>query len=1188
MAANKAARNTTQTYARADEEDIRLHKAPNRVNFGSIKEPIDVPYLLGVQTDSFDWLIGNERWKQRVEEDKQAGTNTVAHTSGLDEVFQEISPIENFAQTMSLAFSDPYFEEPRHTVLECKEKDYTYSAPLYVNAEFENGDTGEIKSQTVFMGDFPLQTPHGTFIIGGTERVIVSQLVRSPGVYFDRNRDRTTDKEVFGAKIIPSRGAWLEFEIDKRDVLGVRVDRKRKQSAIVFLEAIGMTKSEIKESFQGYPLVLDALEKESIDNQDAALTDLYRKIRPSDTATPEAGRNLLDSFYFNTKRYDLARVGRYKINRKLGLEADFDDRSLNRDDIIATIKYLVTLHAGDKTFPGSRNGEAVDLRVDVDDIDHFGNRRIRQVGELIQNQLRTGLSRMERVVRERMTTQDAEAITPQSLINIRPVNATIKEFFGTSQLSQFMDQNNPLAGVTNKRRLSALGPGGLSRDRASMEVRDVHPSHFGRMCPIESPEGPNIGLIGSLATFGRINPFGFIETPYRKVDNGQLTDEITYMTADQEADHVIAQANQIIDDKGHLVESTALVRDSEGEAEDVPVDQVDYMDVSPRQMVSLGASLIPFLEHDEGHRALMGTNMQRQAVPLIKSERPLVGTGSEWRAAVDSGDVILADKPGVVTYVSGDIIRVLNDDGTQSSYKLSKFQRSNQTTCYNQVPTIKDGERVEAGSVLADGPATQNGEMALGKNLLVAFMPWNGYNYEDAVIISQRLVQDDTLSSIHIEEYEIDARETKLGSEEITRDLPNVGEDAVANLDERGVIRIGAEVEAGDILVGKVTPKGETELTPEERLLRAIFGEKSREVRDTSLRVPHGETGTVIAVKEISREDAEEDGDELPNGVNQMIRVYIAQHRKITQGDKLSGRHGNKGVISRILPEEDMPFLPDGTPIDIMLNPLGVPSRMNLGQVLELHLGWIAHAGWDINIDPDLEAEWKKHIPAGAEKADPDTPVASPVFDGVRQDALHGLLKTTLPNRDGEHLVGDHGKAVLYDGRTGEPFTKPISVGYMYMLKLHHLVDDKIHARSTGPYSMITQQPLGGKAQFGGQRFGEMEVWALEAYGAAYTLHEMMTTKSDDVDGRVRVYGAIVKGDNLPPAGIPESFKVLLKEMQSLSLNVEVLNAEGVAIDMKDEDDDPASASNDLGFNIGARPDAGAAMSSNDSEPEYR
>ncbi len=1116
--------NTTSVTARADQHDIDLHKASDRVNFGSIKEPIDVPYLLGVQTDSFDWLVGNERWKKRVVEDEATGANTVPHVSGLDEVFHEISPIENFAQTMSLTFSDPYFEEPRHTVQECKEKDYTYSAPLYVNAEFENGETGEIKSQTVFMGDFPLQTPHGTFIIGGTERVIVSQLVRSPGVYFDRQPDRTSDKEIFGAKIIPSRGAWLEFEIDKRDFLGVRVDRKRKQSAIVFLMAIGMTRSEIRDSFKDYPLVLDALEKETIDNEDDALVDLYRKIRPADAPTPEAGRTLLDSFYFNTKRYDLARVGRYKINRKLGLEKDYNDRSLSREDIIATIKYLVTLHAGDATFPGKRDGEDVELRVDVDDIDHFGNRRIRQVGELIQNQLRTGLSRMERVVRERMTTQDAEAITPQSLINIRPVNATIKEFFGTSQLSQFMDQNNPLAGVTNKRRLSALGPGGLSRDRASMEVRDVHPSHFGRMCPIESPEGPNIGLIGSLATFGRINPFGFIETPYRKVENGHVTDEVVYMTADREVEHVIAQANQKLDENGNFVEKEALVRDAAGEAEDVPVEMVDYMDVSPRQMVSVGASLIPFLEHDEGHRALMGTNMQRQAVPLIKSERPLVGTGAEWRAAVDSGDVILAEKPGVVTYVSADIIRVMNDDGTTSSYKLAKFQRSNQTTCYNQVPLIHDGERVEEGTVLADGPATEKGEMALGKNLLVAFMPWNGYNYEDAVIISQRLVQDDTLSSIHIEEYEIDARETKLGAEEITRDLPNVGEDAVANLDERGIIRIGAEDEAGD----------------------------------------------------------------MPNGVNQMIRVYIAQHRKITQGDKLSGRHGNKGVISRILPEEDMPFLADGTPIDIMLNPLGVPSRMNLGQVLELHLGWIAHAGWDISLDPDMEAAWKKMVPKGAEKGEPGTPVATPVFDGVRQDVLKGLLSTTLTDRDGNKLVGDNGKATLFDGRTGEPFPKPISVGYMYMLKLHHLVDDKIHARSTGPYSMITQQPLGGKAQFGGQRFGEMEVWALEAYGAAYTLHEMMTTKSDDVDGRVRVYGAIVKGDNLPPAGIPESFKVLLKEMQSLSLNVEVLNAEGVAIDMKDEDDDPVSSSNDLGFNIGARPDAAAKADQVADEPEYR
>ena len=1175
MAAQKS-NSATAVIARADENDIKLRKATDRVNFGSIREPIEVPDLLGVQTDSFDWLIGNERWQARVTEDENNGTFTVPHISGLDEVFNEISPIENFAQTMSLTFSDPYFEDPRHTVQECKEKDYTYSAPLYVNAEFTNYETGEIKSQTVFMGDFPLQTPHGTFIIGGTERVIVSQLVRSPGVYFDRQAVQSSDKEVFGAKIIPSRGAWLEFEIDKNDVLGVRIDRKRKQSAIVFLKAIGMTDSEIATAFKDYPLVMSALEQDKTESQEAALVELYHKIRPNDAATADAGRNLLDSFYFNTKRYDLARVGRYKINQKLGLEADVNDRSLSREDIIATIKYLVSLHADSETFPGKRNGEDVELRVDVDDIDHFGNRRIRQVGELVQNQLRTGLSRMERVVRERMTTQDAEAITPQSLLNIRPVAAAIKEFFGTSQLSQFMDQNNPLAGVTNKRRLSALGPGGLSRDRASMEVRDVHQSHFGRMCPIESPEGPNIGLIGSLATFGRVNPFGFIETPYRKVVDGQVTNDVVYMTADQESEHFIAQANQKLDAEGRFLAQEALVRDANAEAEDVPVSQVDFMDVSPRQMVSVGASLIPFLEHDEGHRALMGANMQRQAVPLIKSERPLVGTGTEWRAAVDSGDVIKADKDGVVIYVSADLIRVLNDDGTQSSYKLVKFQRSNQTTCYNQVPLVNEGDRVEVGSVLADGPATDQGELALGKNLLVAFMPWNGYNYEDAIIISQRLVQDDTLSSIHIEEYEIDARETKLGAEEITRDLPNVGEDALANLDDRGIIRVGAEVEPGDILVGKVTPKGETELTPEERLLRAIFGEKSREVRDTSLRVPHGENGTVIGIKEITREDAEEDGDELPTGVNHMIRVYIAQHRKITQGDKLAGRHGNKGVISRILPEEDMPFLADGTPVDIMLNPLGVPSRMNVGQVLEFHLGWIAKSGWDISIDPDLEAAWKNYIPEGAEKGEPGTPVATPVFDGVKPDVLNGLLSTTLPNRDGDHMVGKNGKAQLFDGRTGEPFGKPISVGYMYMLKLHHLVDDKIHARSTGPYSMITQQPLGGKAQFGGQRFGEMEVWALEAYGAAHTLHEMMTVKSDDVDGRVRVYGAIVKGDNLPSAGIPESFKVLLKEMQSLSLNVEVLNAEGVAIDMKEEDGDPVSATDDLGFNIGSRPDASA------------
>ena len=1167
----EATTNTTTIIARADQHDIDLHKASDRVNFGSIREPIDVPYLLGVQTDSFDWLIGNERWQKRVQEDLENGTNTVPHTSGLDEVFQEISPIENFAQTMSLTFSDPYFEEPRHTVQECKEKDYTYSAPLYVNAEFENGDTGEIKSQTVFMGDFPLQTPHGTFIIGGTERVIVSQLVRSPGVYFDRSQDRTSDKEVFGAKIIPSRGAWLEFEIDKRDVLGVRVDRKRKQSAIVFLMAIGMTKDEIADAFKDYPLVMDALAKETVQTQDEALTDLYRKIRPADTPTPEAGKNLLDSFYFNTKRYDLARVGRYKINRKLGLEKDVNDRSLSREDIIATIKYLVTLHAGETKFPGKRDGQDVDLRVDVDDIDHFGNRRIRQVGELIQNQLRTGLSRMERVVRERMTTQDPEAITPQSLINIRPVNATIKEFFGTSQLSQFMDQNNPLAGVTNKRRLSALGPGGLSRDRASMEVRDVHPSHFGRMCPIESPEGPNIGLIGSLATFGRINPFGFIETPYRKVVNGHVTDEVEYMTADRDAEHVIAQANQELDENGNFVKKQALARVGEEEAVDVPVSSVDYMDVSPRQMVSVGASLIPFLEHDEGHRALMGTNMQRQAVPLIESERPLVGTGAEWRAAVDSGDVILAEKPGVVTYVSADIIRTMNDDGTTSSYKLAKFQRSNQTTCYNQVPLIHDGERVEAGTVLADGPATQKGEMALGKNLLIAFMPWNGYNYEDAVIISQRLVQDDTLSSIHIEEYEIDARETKLGAEEITRDLPNVGEDAVANLDERGIIRIGAEVEAGDILVGKVTPKGETELTAEERLLRAIFGEKAREVRDTSLRVPHGAYGIIVDVKVFTPENS----DELQPGVREVVRCYIAQKRKISVGDKMAGRHGNKGVVSRILPQEDMPYLPDGTPLDIVLNPLGVPSRMNIGQVLEVNLGYAAKACGIKVMTPVFDSARENDI--------------GDTFDTARE-MWHGenapAYPTKLPKIMGEkgHIIDfskieldRDGKTTVYDGRTGEKFDNRVTVGYMYYLKLHHLVDDKIHARSTGPYSLVTQQPLGGKAQFGGQRFGEMEVWALEAYGAAYTLQEILTVKSDDVEGRVKTYEAIVKGEPIPQPGIPESFRVMLKELQSLGLDVVVQDKEGNEIDMRQNFDDE-----ETGFDM--RDVAGSETVTNENE----
>ena len=841
MADTQATTNTTTIIARADQHDIDLHKASDRVNFGSIREPIPVPYLLGVQTDSFDWLIGNERWKKRVEEDEANGTDTVPHMSGLDEVFNEISPIENFAQTMSLTFSEPYFEEPRHTVQECKEKDYTYSAPLYVNAEFENGDTGEIKSQTVFMGDFPLQTPHGTFIIGGTERVIVSQLVRSPGVYFDRSRDRATGKEIFGAKIIPSRGAWLEFEIDKRDVLGVRVDRKRKQSAIVFLMAIGMTKPEIRDAFEGYSLVLDALEKETIETQDEALTDLYRKIRPSDTATPEAGRNLLDSFYFNTKRYDLARVGRYKIDRKLGLEHEINDRSLSRDDIIATLKYLVTLHDGGKTFPGKRNGEDVDLHVDVDDIDHFGNRRIRQVGELIQNQLRTGLSRMERVVRERMTTQDAEAITPQSLINIRPVNATIKEFFGTSQLSQFMDQNNPLAELTHKRRLSALGPGGLSRDRAGFEVRDVHYTHYGRMCPIETPEGPNIGLINSLATYARVNQYGFIEAPYRVVDkttdpsSPRVTDEVVYLTADEEDNFVVAQANEALDEEGHFIHNNVSGR-FRTETSEFQKKTIDLMDVSPKMVFSVATAMIPFLENDDANRALMGSNMQRQAVPLLTTEAPAVGTGIEAKAAVDSGVCVVAKNAGVVERsASNEIIIRRDSDGNRDVYHLTKFKRSNQSNCYNQKPIVYKNDHVEAGEVIADGPSTSNGEIALGKNPLIGFMTWEGYNYEDAVLLSERLVQEDVYTSVHIEEYEAEARDTKLGPEEITRDVPGVGEDALKDLDERGIIRIGAEVRAGDILVGKVTPKGETELTAEERLLRAIFGEKAREVRDTSL-----------------------------------------------------------------------------------------------------------------------------------------------------------------------------------------------------------------------------------------------------------------------------------------------------------------------------------------------------------------
>ncbi|WP_108719187.1 DNA-directed RNA polymerase subunit beta [Miniimonas sp. S16] len=1154
---------------------IANRTASRRVSFAKITEPLQAPDLLGLQTDSFDWLLGNERWRARVEEAAKRN-QTVPATSGLEEIFAEISPIEDLGGSMSLSFRDHRFESPKFTSEECKEKDFTFAAPLYVTAEFVNYTTGEIKSQTVFMGDFPLMTERGTFVINGTERVVVSQLVRSPGVYFERLADKTSDKDVFTTKMIPSRGAWLEFEIDKRDAVGVRIDRKRKQSVTVFLKALGLTEAQIREEFAEFPVVLETLEKDSVQTQDEALLDIYRKIRPGEPPTVEAGGALLDNFYFNPKRYDLAKVGRYKLNKKLGRQAALTDSVLGVDDIVATVKYLAALHRGLDELTLGTPEEPVVVRVETDDIDHFGNRRIRAVGELIQNQVRTGLSRMERVVRERMTTQDVEAITPQTLINIRPVVASIKEFFGTSQLSQFMDQNNPLAGLTHKRRLSALGPGGLSRDRASMEVRDVHPSHYGRMCPIETPEGPNIGLIGSLATYARINPFGFVETPYRKVVDGVVSDDVEYLTADDEDRHVIAQANAPLTADNTFAEKNVLVRAGGEEAVLVPADEVDYMDVSPRQMVSVATAMIPFLEHDDANRALMGANMQRQAVPLVRSEAPLVGTGMERRAAVDAGDVIVATKPGVVSEVSADAITVTHDDGTYYTYRVAKFQRSNQGTSYNQRVLVDEGQRVEVGSVLADGPATDEGELALGRNLLVGFMSWEGHNYEDAIILSQRLVSEDVLSSIHIEEHEVDARDTKLGPEEITRDIPNVSDEVLADLDERGIVRIGAEVGAGDVLVGKVTPKGETELTPEERLLRAIFGEKSREVRDTSLKVPHGESGTVIGVREFNRED----GDELPPGVNQLVRVYVAQRRKITDGDKLAGRHGNKGVISKILPIEDMPFLEDGTPLDVVLNPLGVPGRMNVGQVLETHLGWVAKTGWDASLyegPRDEKAgtpEWARVLPESALVGAPGTPVATPVFDGVREEELAGLLDSTLLTRDGQRLIDSTGKARLFDGRSGEPFPEPVSVGYMYILKLHHLVDDKIHARSTGPYSMITQQPLGGKAQFGGQRFGEMEVWALEAYGAAYALQELLTIKSDDVPGRVKVYEAIVKGENIPEPGIPESFKVLIKEMQSLCLNVEVLSADGTLIEMRDTDEEVYRAAEELGIDLSRRPDA--------------
>ncbi len=1089
-----------------------------RYNFGKLKEVLELPNLIEVQRNSYHWFL----------------------KEGLREVFQDVSPIQDFTGNLVLEFLDYTLGDPKYSVEECKERDVTFAAPLRVKVRLINKETGEVKEQEVFMGDFPLMTEKGTFIINGAERVIVSQLVRSPGVYFADTID-PSGKRLFTATIIPNRGAWLEFETDVNDHIFVRIDRTRKIPATVLVRALGHgSNAMIADLFDNDKFIQETLSRDNTDTEEEALVEIYKRLRPGEPPTVDSARSLLSALFFDQKRYDLGNVGRYKLQKKLkhGVlyrygenssgETEYDPylkkevprereflRELTREDIFETIKYLLKL----------MNGEG-----SVDDIDHLGNRRLRSVGELLQNQFRIGLSRMERVVRERMTIQDVDVITPQVLINIRPVVAAIKEFFGSSQLSQFMDQTNPLAELTHKRRLSALGPGGLSRERAGFEVRDVHNSHYGRMCPIETPEGPNIGLIGSLSTYARINAFGFIETPYRKVDkaNRRVTEEIVYLTADEEEGNVIAQANAPLDENGYFTESKVNARSPEIVV--VPADRVDYMDVSPKQVFSIATALIPFLEHDDANRALMGANMQRQAVPLLKAQAPLVGTGVEYKAARDSGVVIIAKNSGVVERVTATGIDVRTDGGELDHYKLLKFTRSNQGTCINQKPIVRKGEQVVKDQIIADGPSTDHGELALGRNVLVAFMPWKGYNYEDAILVSERAVKEDYFTSIHIEEYECDARDTKLGPEEITRDIPNVGEEILKDLDDRGITRTGAEVRPGDILVGKVTPKGETELTAEERLLRAIFGEKAREVRDTSLRVPHGEAGKIVDVKVFSRDN----GDELPPGVNQLVRVYIAQKRKISEGDKMAGRHGNKGVIARILPEEDMPFLPDGTPIEIVLNPLGVPSRMNIGQVLETHLGWAAKTlGYY---------------------------VSTPVFNGAQEkDILETLELANLPG---------NGKMTLYDGRTGEPFDNPSTVGYVYMLKLAHLVDDKIHARSTGPYSLVTQQPLGGKAQFGGQRFGEMEVWALEAYGAAYTLQEILTVKSDDVVGRVKTYEAIVKGENVPEPGVPESFKVLIKELQSLGLDVKVLSEEDEEIEIKEVEEDINETAKELGIDL--------------------
>lgn len=1179
-----------------------------RYSYARINEVLPMPHLIDIQRKSYEWFM----------------------REGLCEIFHDISPIKDFTGNLELSFEGFTLGEPKYTVEECKERDASYSAPLNVNVRLLYKDTGEIKESKVFMGDFPLMTETGTFVINGAERVIVSQLVRSPGVYYAVTMD-PSGKKMYGTTVIPNRGAWIEYETDLNNVIYARVDRTRKLPATVLLRAMGLTQNEdILALFNNHPSVAATLERDTTTTREEALIEIYKKLRPGEPPTLENASALIEATFFDNKRYDLASVGRYKLNKKLGWRRRLLDKVLDQPlvdvstgEIIAEAGTKIDLDVIDKieesgifAGPGLKEvfirlkeqpmkiictsdipedhrtitvedvmasfGYLLNLMDGLgtgDDIDHLGNRRVRRVGELLQNQFRIGLARMERVVKERMTIQDVDVITPQALINIRPVVAAIKEFFGSSQLSQFMDQNNPLAELTHKRRLSALGPGGLSRERAGYEVRDVHHSHYGRMCPIETPEGPNIGLIGSLSTFAVINKYGFMETPYRRVDkeNKRVTDEIIYLTADEEDNYIIAQANEPLDDEGYF-EGERVTARYQNEVLSLPPDQVDFMDVSPKQVVSIATALIPFLENDDANRALMGANMQRQAVPLLCTQAPIIGTGMEYKVAVDSGVCILAKNAGVVERVTGDEIVIRKDDGGVDKYSVLKFKRSNQGTCVNQRPIVYKGDKVVKGQVLADGPATDHGELALGYNVIVAYMPWEGYNYEDAILLSEDLVKADVFTSIHIEEYDCDARDTKLGEEEITRDIPNVSEEALKDLDERGIIRIGAEVRPGDILVGKVTPKGETELTAEERLLRAIFGEKAREVRDSSLRVPHGEAGKIVSVKVFTREN----GDELPPGVNEQVRVHIAQKRKISVGDKMAGRHGNKGVISRILPREDMPFLPSGEPVQIVLNPLGVPSRMNIGQILENHLGWAARAlGMQIENNAEGLVERLTGVGYDVEKYGiPETveigkfgdksikavQISVPVFDGAHEKDINDALDLAGIDRSA--------KTTLYDGRTGEPFDNKVTVGLTYMLKLHHLVDDKIHARSTGPYSLVTQQPLGGKAQFGGQRFGEMEVWALEAYGAAYTLQEILTVKSDDVVGRVKTYEAIVKGENVPEPGVPESFKVLIKELQSIGLDIKVLNEDEEEISLRDTDDDINETARKLDLDIdGAIPE---------------